>query len=269
MSSHEQIELKLFGLQRGADEDVRADVFAKKLAGIVKALKAADRHCHGKKTFEYFISDLKHSSAYAAISEKPYSTKRTPRESSVRVVQLAVANVRDGLGIPKETDPIIAKVLAEIGDGADKAFSHGEIGIKGQTETVVRIDQFFDKRADRAFDEFRSPTNVVSLFEGAAFGTFDGELKEVDLRGTVASAKLILNVGGRELDCSCNSVTVDNLRDALNQRVTVSAIAHYNGHDRLPEHIDIKRIDPLGSVGSLRKWKGRFDLPYPSDEDTW
>ena len=269
MAKNEEIELKLFGLSSAGTEDVRADVFAKKLSGLIKALKAADRQCHGNKTYEYYIRDLKYGSAYAAIAERPYSTKKIPQVSSVRAVQSVAASVRDGQGIPKETDPTIASVLAMLGNGADKAFSHGEIGIKGQTDTVVRIDKFFDKRADRAFVEFKSPDNVVNLFEGVAFGTFDGELKEVDLRGTVASAKLILNVGNKELDCTCNSVTVENLREALDQRVTVSALAHYNGRDRLPEQIEIKRIDPLGEAGSLAKWRGEFELPYPSAEDIW
>lgn len=269
MAKHEQIELKLFGLASAGTEDVRADVFASKLSGLIKALKAADRQCHGNKTYEYYIRDLHYGSAYAAIAERPYSTKKVPQLSSVSTVQSAAASVRDGLGIPKDTAPTIAKVLAALGNGSDKSFSHGEIGIKGQKDTVVRIDKFFDKRADRAYSEFKSPDNVVNLFEGVAFGTFDGELKEVDLRGTVASAKLVLNTGGIELDCTCNAVTVDNLRDALNQRVTVSALAHYNGRDRLPEQIDIKRIDMLGKVGSLAKWRGEFSLPYPSDEDVW
>tara|TARA_R110000787_G_scaffold137458_10_gene250479 strand:+ start:13129 stop:13938 length:810 start_codon:yes stop_codon:yes gene_type:complete len=269
MAEQEQIEIKLFGLQLEGSGDVRADVFAKKLGSLVKALKAADRQCHGHKTYEYFITDLEYGSAYAAVAERPYSTRQVPQQSSVRTIQTAAARVRDGQGIPKDTHPTIANVLAKLGNGAEKAFSHGEIGIKGQADTVIRVDKFFDKKADRAFADFKSPSNVIGLFAGVAFGTFDGELKEVDLRGTVARAKLILNVGGKEIDCTCNSVSVDNLRDALNQRVTVSALAHYNGLDRLPEQIEIKRIDLLGQVGSLRKWRGRFDLPYPSEVDIW
>ncbi len=269
MAKNEQIELKLFGL-KGEGEDVRANVFAKKLSQLIKALKAADRQSHGNKTFDYFISDLEYGSAFAAVAERPYSTKKFPKTSSVLVVQDVAVSVRDGRGIPKETSPTIASVLSMFGRGADKAFSHGEIGVKGQPDTVVRVDKFFEKKAERAFREYKASSNIVNLFEGVAYGTFDGELKEVDLRGTVASAKLILNVGGRELDCTCNSVTVENLKDALDQRVTVSALAHYNGNDRLPEQIEIRRIDRLGDAGSLMNWRGGFDhLPYPSSEDIW
>ena len=212
MIKQEQIEIKLFGLQHEGSGDVRADVFAKKIANLVKALKAADRQSHGNKTYDYFITNLAYSSAYATVAERPYSTKKIPQKSSVKAIHSVVASVRDGQGIPKGTDPTIASVLAAIGNGAGKAFSHGEIGIKGQAETVVTIDRFFDKRAERAYAEFRSASNLVHLFEGVAFGTFDGELKEVDLRGTVARAKLVLNIGGKELDCTCNSVTVENLQ---------------------------------------------------------
>lgn len=269
MTTNEQIEMKLFGLAREGSGDVRADVFAKKLAALVTALRSADRQSNGGKTYNYFIKDLKHSSAYAAVSEEPFTAKKAPVGSSIHLVQSIATSVRDGQGIPRGTDPTIAKFIGSIANGVEKTFSHGEIGIRGKEDTIVRFDKYYHKLADRALDDFRSDHNVVSLFEGVSFSTFDGTLLEVDLRGTVASAKLILAVGHIELDCTCNSVTVENLRTALDQRVTVSALAHYNGKDRMPEHLDIRKIDLAGTAGSLQNWRGKFAIPYPHDEDIW
>lgn len=269
MSKTEQIELKLFGLEQRGEKDVRADVFAKKISDLVKALKAADRQENGKKTHDFFITDLQHSSAYATVSERLVDPFHPATASSVCTLHSVAKSVRDGSGIPKGTDLVIAKTISAIGKGADKSFSHGEIGIVGDKSSVVRIDTHFARRADRALADFNTNDNVVPLFEGVAFGTFDGVLKEVDLRGTIARAKLILEIGGIEIDCTCNSITVDNLREALDQRVTITGAAHYSGQSRLPEQVEIKRIDPLGKSGNLAKWRGQFDLPYPSDKDIW
>ena len=144
---------------------------------------------------------------------------RVPQASAVGSFHAAMTSVRDGHGIPKGTPPVVAKAIADIGNGSDKAFSHAEVGIKGEDATVVRVDVGFDRRADRAFRDFISADNVVTLFEGVSHGTFKGILKVIDLRGTVTSAKLILSIGGIELNCTGNSVTVENLKDALDKEV--------------------------------------------------
>ncbi len=264
-----KIKLKLYGLSHERNGSVRADVFAKKMEILIKGLRAADKYVNANKSFNYLISDLKYSSALALIDEVEYSLKSPAERSSVRMLQSAAIDVNEGRGISRDYPKALAKALAQLGDGTEKTFSHGEISLDDDETNVVRFDRFFDKRADRAFDEYLSDATEGTLFEGSTLGTFDGKLKEVDLRGTVASAKLILAAGDFELDCICNSITVDNLRDALDKRVSVSALAYYNGKDRLPEQIEIKKIDQLDSTEDLTKWRGAFDLPYPSEEDIW
>lgn len=265
-----QIELKLFGLAHEGGGDVRAEVFVKKMDILLKGLRAADQQANGQKTLDYLIKDLRHSSAYARMSEFQYNIKRVANGSAVGTLQSVAISVKDGHGIPCDTHPALAKMIADIGNDCEKTFSHGEIGIAGEAATVVRIDRSFVKRADRAFRDFKATENVVNLFEGAAYGTFKGKLKVIDLRGTVTSAKLILTIGGIELDCTGNSVTVENLKEALDKEVMVSGLAHYNGKDRLPEHVDIKKIEIFGEAPhKLTKWSGAFDLPYPSQEGNW
>ncbi|MGO6999491.1 hypothetical protein [Rhizobium leguminosarum] len=264
-----KIQFKLYGLAHEKNGQVRADVFAQKLSVLIKSLRAADQLVNGTKSLSYLISDLKYGSAEALIDEVEYSTKKRAERSSIRTLHSIVADVNGGRGLPHDLPQALAKAVADIGNGSGRTFSHGELGLAGSNENVIRIDQFFDKKADRALAELNQQLDPKSGFEGAAFGTFDGTLKEVDLRGTVASAKLILNVGGKELDCTCNSITVQNLKEALDNRVSISAIAYYNGKDRLPEQIEIKQIRLLDSGQGLQRWRGKFDLPYPSAEDIW
>lgn len=265
-----QIELKLYGLAHEGGGDVRADVFVKKMDMLLKGLRAADQQNNGQKTLDYLITDLKHSSAHASMTEFQYNIERVPNASAVEAFHAVISSVKDGHGIPRGTNPALAKIVAGIGNGTEKVFSHGEIGISGKLETVVRIDTGFDKRADRAYRDYKPSANVVSLFEGTSYSTFKGKLKVIDLRGTVTSAKLILSIGGIELQCTANSVTVQNLKDNLDQEAIITGFAHYNGKDRLPEHVEIKKIEPLGDrPQSLRKWNGAFDLEYPDAEDIW
>lgn len=264
------IELKLFGVSGEASSDVRADVFVQKMHLLLVALRAADRQANATKAFDYFISDLRYSSAYAAVAEVPTETEKPLRQSSVNLIHAAVSSVKDGRGIPPGTSATIARTIARLGNGCGKAFSHGEIGVYGNTANIVRIDKFFDRRADMALADFRAKNVAVKLFEGTALGTYIGVLKVIDLRGTVASAKLILDIGGLELDCTCNSVTVDNLKDALDKRVSVSGITYFNGKDRLPEHLEIKRIQKLDrTTAAMQKWNGAFKLDFPHEEDIW
>jgi hypothetical protein len=264
-----KIKLKLYGLPQEKNGAVRADVFAKKLDVLIKGLRAADRHVNRYKSFNYLITNLEYSSALAVIDEVEYNLKFPAEASSVQLLQNVARDVYDGRGISKDLPRALAKAIAEIGDGTEHTFSHGEVSIDGDDDNIVRIDKFFDKRADRAFEEYLSHDKPETLFDGIAMGTFDGVLKEIDLRGTVASAKLILTAGNVELNCVCNSVTVENLREALDKKVSVSAIAHYNGIDHLPEQIEIKKIHLFNSEGHLTKWRGAFDIPPHLDEDVW
>ncbi len=264
-----RIALKLYGLSHEKNGAVRADVFAKKMALLIKGLRAADKHVNKQKSLNYLITDLEYGSAVAVIDESEYNLEKPAQKSSIKLLQETVRGVNEGRSISKDMPKTLAKIIAEIGDGAEDTFSHGEISMVGDEDNVIRIDKFFDRRADRAFEEYSSLGDECTYFEGTTMGTFDGELKEVDLRGTVARAKLILIAGDIELDCICNSVTVDNLREALDKKVSVSALAHYNGKDRLPEQIEIKKIEMLNTEGNITKWRGAFELPYPNAEDIW
>ncbi|MDH6268410.1 hypothetical protein M2360_003815 [Rhizobium sp. SG_E_25_P2] len=264
-----KIWFKMYGLAHERNGQVRADVFAKKLALLAKGLRAADQYVNGGKSVNYLISDLQYGSAVAHIVEVECNINRRAQESSIREWHSVVRNVNQGWGISRELPRSLVKTIADLGNGSGKTFSHAELGASDDAQNVIRIDQFFDKKADRALEDLNRNSASAGIFRGTALGTFDGTLKEVDLRGTVASAKLILNLGDKEIDCTCNSVTVQNLKEALDNRVTVSALAYYNGNDRLPEQIEIKKIKLLGSGSGLRRWRGQFNLNYAGAEDVW
>ncbi len=267
-SKIKDVSFKLYGLLHEKNGAVRAEVFAKKLSDFVKGLKAADKHVNGKKAANHLITDLQYGSALATISEEVYSTKVQFESSGIEYYQQVANDIATGNPIPSDTPVAVVKSLARLGDGADKTFSHGEMQLPENDATIVRLDEFFDRQAEVWLDSFTKPDRGEAFFEGTSFGEFDGTIKEVDLRGKIHSAKLILSAGGVELDCICNSVSVTNLRETLDKRVIVQAAAMYNGHHRLPERLDIKLITPV-IEGNLRRWRGAFDIPSRKSGDLW
>ncbi|GLQ24489.1 hypothetical protein GCM10007853_23630 [Algimonas ampicilliniresistens] len=264
-----EIDFKLYGLRHEKDGAVRADVFAKKLADFVNGLKAADKHVNGKKAVNHLITNLEYGSALARISEEVYSRKVSFSASGIEYYQEIANDIATGGPIKPDTPIQVLKSLAALGDGADKTFSHGEMQMPENNDNIVRFDTYFDKQAGVILDKFTKPAREDAFYEGTSFGEFDGTIKEVDLRGKIHSAKLILSAGNVEIDCICNSVSVTNLRETLDRRVIVQAAASYDGTKRLPTRLDIKLITPVATDGDLLRWCGAFDVPPIRDGDLW
>lgn len=265
----EQITMKLYGLRHERNGSVRADVFAKKLSQFVKGLQLADREVNGQKTLEYLIYDLQKSSAVAKCEEYQYSSQRVPEGSSIKYFQSAVNALAQGKAVPQSTPTKLLAAIRDLSNGCDRFFSHGEITTGKDGENVVRIDQFLNSQVKKAIEKLEDTGKGSVLFSGVAFGNFDGVLKEVDLRGVVARAKLVLTIGGIELDCICNEVTVDNLRECLDKRALVSAAAIYSGESKLPARLDIKKIQLLGASRGVSRWSGAFNVPAQKEDDVW
>jgi len=258
MAKLNQVDFKLYGLQHEKNGAVRADIFAKKLMQFVDGLKAADRHINGKKSLNYLIADLEYGSAVARITEERISTNVTPRNSSIGYFQDKLADIRDGKKIESDTPEKVLKTIARLGNGSSNNFSHGEVEFVGDADNVIRIDNFFNRRADKVLDAVINKDEESFAFAGMAYLEFSGIIKEIDLRGKIASAKLFLTAGNSEIDCICNSVSVDNLSDALDQKVIVNAKAFYDGENKLPERLDIKKIRKLKVDADLVRWADTF-----------
>ena len=269
MTKLNEVEFKLFGLQHEKNGAVRADVFAKKLTSFIDGLKASDKHINGKKSLNYLITNLEYGSAVARITEIQVNTKITPRNSSIGYFQDTLADVRDGKKLENDTPKNVLKTIASLGNGTGSKFSHGEIEFVGQNNNIVRIDDFFDKRADKALLTLSKPEILKGAFSGITYNEYAGTIKEVDLRGRIASAKLFLSAGGAEIDCVCNSISVSNLRQSLNTKVIVNAKAFYDGNKRLPERLDIQKIRILKQNPDLLRWKSAFKFAADVNEEAW
>lgn len=246
----------------GLDVDngiVRADVFIEKFRALLGCLKNADKVVNEKKSHEFMIVGLEAASAHATLREK-VSTRRFPA-SSVRYCQGLIEAVYNGDRNIGRYPPEMVRSLGSLVTGVDKRFSHGEI--KFTKNNVVRIDDYFAKQVDKAIRRTKGELSEQPqrYFEGIAFETLDGVVKEMDARGTLVRGKLVLTVGSKELDCVFNTADIQILRDSFDKRARVDGVAHYDGISPLPVRLDVRKIELINIDGDLRRWKGALRRP--------
>jgi hypothetical protein len=263
MPRRDEATLVLHGLDVDG-RGVRADVFARKLQTFIAGLREADKFVNGRISFGYMIAGLNtDSSATATIRQKQRSRYR-PGHSGIAAYEDAASAIYNGdRRVLRYPDRLIAQIR-RLGDGALRTFSHGEIAF---ADEVIRVDDFLLRQSDAVREVLINArqTTADRHYRGVAVGRFDGELKEIDSRGTMLRGKLILSAGGAEIDCVMNKDKVPDAREGFDKRVVVIGVAHYDGENQLPARIDVATINALSNHGNLIRWRGAFE--GPGDED--
>lgn len=265
MSGEHEITLTIHGLDEH-HHDVDGEVFAEKFLNFLKGLAAADKAANGKRRYKFLISGLEKNTATARVREQ-VSTKGEPPHSSVNYYDNALGAIAadhpSSRFLPKEfLQPII-----KLNHGVGQKFAFGEVKFK--TGKVIRIDEFLQKRAERILREIEENEGRQNFFRGQAFGSFDGVLKLVDLRGEAKLAILKLSAGGLEIKCNVDEIEVNKLRSALDKRAIVHGLAHYDGTTGLPDRLDVRDIVPTNEKADLTRWRGAFAIPLSQADEDW
>jgi len=271
MAVDDKISLKLHGLDVHKDA-ARAEVFAAKLRTLVSALKAADKEINGVPCYEFLIFNLAKGSALAEVREVQKSTKNRPVGSSVQIVKEVAREVYEGNARDVHASEIVLRRVRSLGKGVGRSFSHAELALGERDKNVVRIDEFFERQGENVARSLAAKQAAPDRhYRGRVFGSFDGILKAVDLRGDVKRATLFLTAGGVEIDCVVNAIEVHNLGENLDKRVTVEGLAFYDGDSQMPARVDIRHITPVRPNHDLLRWKGRFQIRSDDDgvEEDW
>jgi hypothetical protein len=205
-------------------------------------------------------------SAAATVRQKQRSRYR-PAHSAITVYENVANAIYNGdRSVTRYPERLISQIR-RLGDGALRTFSHAEIAFAD--DNVIRVDDFLLRQSEVAEQTLLVPQTTKSTdryYRGVAIGSFDGELKEIDSRGTVLRGKLFLSAGGAEIDCVMNKDRVPEAREAFDNRVIVEGAAHYDGEEQLPTRIDVTTIRIVGGRGLIR-WRGAFGEPREQDAD--
>lgn len=248
------------------NQKVLTSVFAKKLSLLVEAMEAADKAVNGgKKYFDYFIVDLKASSASATVKEKLCGS-RTPEFSSIAAVTSCAKSIADGDFEYSLRYPEITKKLVFLSKGADKKYHHAEIH---SNDNKIIIDKGFHKLALEAQNRIDTYKNKEKWFEGFVIGSFDGQLLLGDFRDESTPKYIIrLTSGNIDINCTCSKHLVDEMLPVLKKRVNIIGRAYYSGKSGLPESIEIIEVPEIVCTSvEFSKWKNAFSMI--DNCDTW
>ncbi len=259
-----QLRLRVHGPDQNSDE-VPAAAFAKQLATLVRALKAADKAVNGNRArHEYKIAKLHSSTPTAVLVERPIDDISPPifgDKSGIDAFAECVSAILVG-----ETQRAL-----QYGKCASNVAKFGKSGyseIWTSDDAVFRVDPFLTERARAVVNPdmrvLAPPIVTDQWFKGAAHGSFDGVIKEVDLRGALPQIKLVLSAGSSQIDCVCRSGHIEDIRKNLDRRVRIYGRAIYDGRRGLPRRIEVDTVDAVDGSADLSKWTGAFQ-PFPPE----
>ena len=262
MPRHDETTLAIHGLDKDA-RVVRAPVFVQMLRDLIGALKLADKLANGRYSHDYLLPQLRDGSAVATVRER--ALRGVPSQSPISYFGSVATAVYNGelRDLPALVSPIV-KRIERLSKGANKRFAHAELNFAGIT--VIRIDDYLQRQVE---DAIRTLTNPLigehQSYKGIAFGTFDGVLKEIDSRGTMLRAKLVLAPSATEIDCVMNKDRVPAARESFDKRVVLKGAARYDGRGALPARVEVNEIRVIEQIGDLTRWKGAFVFPKTDD----
>ena len=244
-----QIELKLHGLTTEDHGRVPGRLFATKLTQLISALEAADTIANGDAIHDYVLANMHMSEPTAILSEIPRAQDMDGK-SAIPIFNDAVdcIKVHDSARIIRLSS--VVNRISKLTGGAESRFGFAEIRTAND---VTRVDDFLRKRAREA-----KKSTKGAWYDGAAYGSFDGVLQFVDLRGALPQIKLTLSAGHKEIDCLCRREAIEELGDVLNNRVRIYGKAIYSSASPLPIRVEVTSIEPVKKDGDLMRWVGAF-----------
>ena len=256
---NKQLTITIHGLA-SMNNKVSATIFQQKLGKLLRSLKEVDTTNNGKPSFNYVIADLRIGSAMIALEETV--KVKNPTTSSVEGLSnclnsLENSDYSDALLYGKAVDEIAA-----LTKGQGDKFSHAEIEF--EQGNIIRIDHFLESQAKAAIHRREADLAKLEFFIGSAHGSFDGALKEVDDRGKILKAILVLEAGGVEIECIFKHHSLDDIRSQIGKRAWIEGNAIYTGDSGLPARIDVSKLDLVNEENDISNWKESFDPFIPS-----
>jgi hypothetical protein len=252
-------------------ERISGTIFALKLHALVSALKAADAAVNGRRIHDYFVTTEHSDTPTAILSEETEKPQRIYGANSgiSAFKSCAEAIIEGDFDRAREFGATVNRIAKLAAGAATKAFSYAEVKIA--SADGLRVDDFLKSRAARVLE----PSPLQSIvgpskrwFHGSVFGTFDGKIRAVELRGSLPEITLCLTAGGAEINCICTDKLRQQIGAAVSadSRVTVSGKAIYDESQPLPLRIVVSQIKLVRDHGDFTKWSGAFE---PFEVETW
>ena len=199
-----EIRLRVHGRHTdGRGDLVPGSGFAQKLAILLRGIRAADAAVNGKVKHEYVISDLRISSAVVELREKEIRNHALlDNRSGISAFDDCINAIRQGSVERALSFGKFPVYVSQLAKGSGSRFGYAELWFP--RESPLRVDEFLREQTEAVVERPQAQAYTElhrRWYKGAAYGTFEGEVKEVDLRGALPEIKLILTAGAKELNC--------------------------------------------------------------------
>jgi len=245
------LTFKIFGLDAMAGE-VFADVFAKKVSGIIRGLKKVDKLYNGGARHDYVVVGLEVGSTEIDFREKVISTKQIKKSPTSEFISFGLAASRSQAVVPADdAQSEMLEMLKNLCKNASSRFDYATL--KNGTDDIIRVDKFLERQVDKIImaEQHLASIEPARYFVGEAIGTFDGVIEAVDLKGEAPDARLMLSAGGKPIDCVLFGMDLDEVRQALGSRVAATGRAIYEGKTGLPSRLEIRKIKTYSDTDIL------------------
>ena len=236
-----ELTLTLHGLD-SFNHDVDVEVFSRKLNAFLRGIRQSDKAANGRRLL---LTDLRKASASVSVREQVSQGGPAP-VSGMGYYAAAVESVFHDRPEAQLLPTPLLRDIAALNTGAGHSFAFGEF--KSNRGLLVRIDGQLARSATSIIIAREIELLAVvgrPRFKGVAFASFDGVLKMVDLLGETKKAVLVLTAGGKQIDCGVDSLSVEQLRAALDRRVMAYGRAHYGPDSGMPKRLDVTKAEPV------------------------
>ncbi len=226
---------------RGAPAgSVSALVFKKLFDAVLAALTAADREMRGKAAAsEFLIVHLAADPCEFGVRE----TMRTNQPGALMAIDLFR---RCAARVYLSDYQILLKYRRLL-----RAFHRIALALDPAYAVIVRyadaelpLDAFFRRQVDRVGlpNDGRPAADI--WFAGVLVGSFDGRLESIDYRGAAWRGRLTLAGSETQIDCVFDrGAGEDAFNPFGNKDVSVTGRAIFTGDSRLPERVEVTKIE--------------------------
>ncbi|MBX4858774.1 hypothetical protein HJA86_02030 [Rhizobium bangladeshense] len=245
--------------------EVDAEVFAVKFSAFMKGLAESDEEANGSRAHKFVLTDLRKNTATAELIERRIRATEAPLNSGIAFYAYGIEEIRANSPRARHLPKALVESVVALGNGVSKKFEFGEL--KMPDGSILLLDAFLEERAKHVLADIKNKSTDLGLFQGIAFGSFDGVLKAVDFQQDTKRGTIRLSAGGLPVACNITDVSIDEVRSALDQRARFYGRASYGGSSPLPKMLDVRKIEVIEGGLGLSRWRGAFDIQI--DEGGW
>lgn len=240
----DSITLKMEGVVEN-DKHVLLPVFVDKLDSLKKILNQVDCNLFGKKTNDFRVIDLSHSSPATVVVQAVSENDNIDSSKTVNTVVEYVNLITNGK-IPDNVDYSLLKHFKELGRGIGSNYE--DLSLRSKND-IAYIGKKFLAEVELALSE-----------EDICEGSIDGSLEAINLHDGKNTFNIYPIVGVSKVQCHFPPALHNDAINGVDKKVLVTGLLKYRRGENFPSSVEVKTIEIYPSEEELPKFEDLFGL---------